>query len=115
MLKPFQIFHFWRPALIDSHRQTIAEAQLNMRVGYISGAPGVLASALAWLFAAALVFTTSSKAGTYALLVAGALIFPVSLLITKLLGASGKHDANNPLAILAIEGTAWMLARIAVA
>ena len=37
------------------------------------------------------------------------LIFPLSLLIGKLLGRSGAHDKSNPLGALALETTFWML------
>jgi len=42
-------------------------------------------------------------------------IFPLSVLLTKLLGRSGRHADGNPLGRLAAEGTIWMMAGIAVA
>lgn len=53
--------------------------------------------------------------GIAALVIGGTLIFPLSVLLCKLLGRSGKHQKNNPLAPLAIEGTFWMLLCIPVA
>jgi hypothetical protein len=94
---------------------TVAQAQADMRVGYLFGAPGVAASSLAWLAASAVALNVTPRAGVWALLIGGAFIFPVSVLFTKLLGGPGKHSHGNPLGGLAIEGTLWMMAGIAVA
>jgi hypothetical protein len=94
---------------------TVAQAQSDMRVGYLFGAPGVATSGVAWLAAAAMAMAVSPKAGMWALLIGGAFIFPVSVVLTRLLGSPGKHADRNPLGGLAVEGTVWMLAGIAVA
>ena len=94
---------------------TIAAAQADMRSGYLSGAPGIVASSAAWLTAAAVAFSASFSAAVWTLLVAGAFIHPVGVLLAKLLGAPGKHRADNPMAGLAVESTFWMLAGILVA
>ena len=93
----------------------LADAQADMRSGYLSGAPGIAASSAAWLAASAVAGAVSSSAAVWTLLVAGAFIHPAGVLLTKLLGSSGTHQAGNPLARLAMEGTLWMLAGIAVA
>ncbi|MFM7273580.1 MAG: DUF7010 family protein, partial [Gammaproteobacteria bacterium] len=79
---------------------TIAATQADMRSGYLSGAPGIAASSAAWLAAAGVAFGVSSSAAVWTLLVAGAFIHPVGVLLAKLLGASGKHQAGNPMARL---------------
>jgi hypothetical protein len=94
---------------------TVAQAQADMRVGYLSGAPGVAASATAWLVAAGVALAVSPTAAIWALLVGGTLIHPASILVTKLLGSPGTHAAANPLAGLALESTFWLLAGIAIA
>jgi hypothetical protein len=43
------------------------------------------------------------------------LIFPVSVLLCRVIGASGKHSKDNPLGPLALEGTLWMLLSIPIA
>lgn len=93
----------------------IEEAQADMRSGYLCGAPGIAASSAAWLAATAVAVTVSSGAAVWTLLLAGGLIHPVSVLVAKALGAAGTHQAGNPLARLAMEGTLWMLACIALA
>jgi len=86
-----------------------------MRENYLNGAPGALVSGIVWLIAGAAAIAVSNETGVYALLLGGALIFPLSVLLTKSLGRRGSHDADNPLGRLASEGTFWMLAGIAVA
>ena len=50
----------------------IAGAQADMRAGYISGAPGIAVSAVAWLAAASVALFRSPDAAVWTLLVAGA-------------------------------------------
>ncbi|HEY7883325.1 MAG TPA: hypothetical protein VIC08_00075 [Cellvibrionaceae bacterium] len=95
--------------------KTIADAQQDMREAYCGGAPGVVSSATAWFLAAMVALLASPFAGVLTLIFGGMLIFPVSVLLCKIMGRSGKHSKNNPLAPLAIEGTIWMLISIPVA
>lgn len=90
-------------------------AQADMRKAYLCGAPGVLVSGMVWLIAGLVALNISQLAGVYALLVGGVLIHPLSVLLTKMLGSPGVHDANNPMGRLAVEGTFWLLAGIAIA
>jgi hypothetical protein len=50
-----------------------------------------------------------------ALIFGGMLIFPVSVGLCKVIGRSGTHVKDNPLASLAMEGTFWMLLSLPVA
>ena len=94
---------------------TFAQAQFDMRQGYFCGAPGILVSGLVWLAAALVAVFVSERASVLALLAGGVVIHPVSVLVAKLLGRSGKHTPGNPLGSLAIEGTFWLLAGIVIA
>ncbi|ACV27325.1 DUF7010 family protein [Kangiella koreensis] len=94
---------------------TINDAQQNMRRSYYDGAPGVVTSGLVWLAAGLIALFSTPKAAIIALLIGGMFIFPISILLCKLFGASGKHDKNNPLGPLAMEGTYWMLVSIPIA
>lgn len=88
---------------------SIAEAQSEMRLAYYSGGTGILASALAWWAAGgAAIFGTGQNA-VWTLLIGGALIYPVSLVICKLLGASVSHPKSNPLGQLAGASTFWLI------
>lgn len=88
---------------------TVADSQTDMRNAYYSGAPGILASALAWSAAAATVALTSPQRAIWALLIGGALIHPVGVLLCRLFGASAKHSKVNPLGQLAGASTFWLI------
>ena len=88
---------------------SIAEAQTDMRQGYFSGGPGILASALAWSVAAGVAISGSVQKSVWALLFGGMLIHPASVLICKLLRARGAHTKGNPLGELAGASTFWLI------
>jgi len=83
----------------------IAAAQKDMREAYFNGSTGALVSGLVWLMAGILAFYTDQKTALIVFLVGGMMIFPVSVVLDKLLGRSGKHDPKNPLGQLALETT----------
>lgn len=84
-------------------------AQADMRLAYLSGAAGMFVSAAAWLAAATTALVASPKQAIWVLFIGGALIHPVSTLLCKALGHSGKHSPGNPLAPLAFATTLWMI------
>lgn len=86
-----------------------------MRRSYLSGAPGVLVSGLVWLLAGLIAAMHSERTAVLALLFGGAAIHPMAVVLTKLLGRSGKHSTGNGLGGLAAEGTFWLLAGCAIA
>ncbi|MCA9740936.1 MAG: hypothetical protein H6695_17455 [Deferribacteres bacterium] len=94
---------------------SIQEAQKDMNKAYFFGVPGIISSGSIWLLAGLTALLHSSKAGIATLIIGGTLIFPISVLICKIIGRSGKHKKDNPLAPLAIEGTFWMLLSIPIA
>lgn len=87
----------------------LSSAQADMRHGYYSGAPGIFASATAWLAAAVIAWQGSPKQAVWVLFGGGMLIHPVGVLLTKLLGRPGKHTPGNPMASLAFASTAWLI------
>lgn len=88
---------------------TADEAQRDMRLAYFSGAPGVLASAFAWLVAGFVALGPSPSHAVLALFAGGMLIHPVGVLLCKALGRSGQHAKSNPLGALALENTGWLI------
>lgn len=94
---------------------SIFEAQKDMRTAYCSGAPGVLVSGLTWLIAGLVSWFVTPQSGIITLVIGGMFIFPLSVLLGKAIGCSGKHDKSNPLAPLSLEGTVWMLLSIPIA
>jgi hypothetical protein len=96
--------------------RAIDQAQADMRHAYFSGAPGVMMSGLAWAAAGVTALLLRSEAiSALVLLAGGVLIHPLSLVLCRLLGRPARHEPGNPLAVLAIEGTFFMLVAIAVA
>ena len=88
---------------------TISEAQADMRSGYVNGSVGIIVSGLVWLTSALVAFQFSDKKAIWTLLIGGMFIYPLSVLLAKLLGLSDAHTKGNPLANLAMEGTIFML------
>ncbi|MFZ2236099.1 MAG: hypothetical protein WBP11_11585 [Dokdonella sp.] len=94
---------------------TIEAAQADMRRGYLWGAPGVLVSGSVWLVAGVVALMVSAQAAVLTLLAGGMIIHPLGIAVIRLLGVSGKHSAGNKLAVLAGEGTFWLVAGCAIA
>jgi hypothetical protein len=94
---------------------TLNQAQADMRDAYCGGALGVAVSGLAWFTAGLVALLGRPTLAVLVLLVGGALIHPLSVGLNKLLGRRGAHTRGNPLGTLAIEGTLWLLAGIAIA
>ena len=88
---------------------TIADAQRDMRFAYTGGAPGIFTSATVWLIAAIVATVVSPERAIWALFIGGMFIHPVSVLLTKVIGQSGKHSTSNPLGSLAMATTFWMI------
>lgn len=93
----------------QAQKMTVTESQADMRRAYFSGAPGILASALAWSAATAAAALSSPHKAIWVLLIGGALIHPVGLLVCRLLGAPAKHASENPLGQLAASSTFWLI------
>lgn len=87
----------------------LGDAQRDMRLAHFGGAPGVLASAIAWLAASAIAMFNSPASAVWALFIGGMFIFPVGVVIAKILGRPGAHSRGNPLGALAMEGTILLM------
>lgn len=94
---------------------SIVEAQHDMRFSYLSGAPGIFASALAWFAAAMVALQVSPEKAVIALFIGGMLIHPVGVLLAKALGRPGSHTKGNPLGSLAMESTVLMILCLPIA
>jgi hypothetical protein len=94
---------------------SIKQAQTEMNKNYKYGATGIVVSGLMWLMSSFVAYNYSAKQAVWALLIGGMLIHPISLILNKILGVSGTHSQNNPLARLAMEGTVFMLMCIPLA
>ena len=98
-----------------SDSMNFAEAQRDMRQGYFSGAPGMLTSAAVWCAAGVMAALQSPERAMWTLFIGAAFIHPVSVLVAKLLGRSGKHAKGSPLASLAFATTIWLVLSCVIA
>ncbi|MCM2313505.1 MAG: hypothetical protein NDI84_19105 [Steroidobacteraceae bacterium] len=89
--------------------RTLNELQLEMRAGFLDGAPGMLVSASVWLAAGITVTRWGMDAAVWTLLVGGALIHPVTIVTLKALGRSARVSKGSPLAQLAMATTIWLI------
>jgi hypothetical protein len=88
---------------------TTDAAQQDMRDAYLGGAPGMFVSGTAWSVAGLVCLWRSPQMAVWALYAGGVLIHPLSVLLTRLLGRSGRHAPGNPLGMLAFATTIWMI------
>jgi hypothetical protein len=79
----------------------IRDAQMEMRTVFLGGCAGSLASFLLWAASAALWTWVSARAGIITICAGGVLLFPLSLLILRLMGRRAALSRENPLAALA--------------
>lgn len=94
---------------------TVKLAQTEMRNNHMYGATGIVVSGLIWLTSSLVAFNYSSRQAVWTLLIGGVFIHPISTIFNKMIGISGAHSKNNPLANLAMEGTFYMLMCIPLA
>ncbi len=91
------------------------EQQSEMRLAHWDGAPGVFVSGVVWVSAAVVCHLMGINQAVWALLIGGALIHPITLMFTKLLGRSAKTDKANALNQLAMASTIWLILCCAMA
>jgi hypothetical protein len=99
----------------ENNIQVMKYAQNDMRIAYLNGSCGLLVSGLIWLTAGCVAIYFSPQRALWTLLIGGVFIHPTTILLNKILGASGTHRKDNPLAGLALEGTIWMIISMSLA
>src|SRR6185369_12872848 len=82
---------------------TIREAQEEMRRVYVDGAIGPFVSGAIWLASAALASAGSRTPAVLALVLGGVFIFPIGLLVPRVLGRPTAVRKENPLSFLAMQ------------
>ncbi len=98
-----------------SSSSSVAQAQADMSTGYGDGALGMLVSGLVWLLASIVAYQFSDKQAIWTLLIGGMFIYPLSVLVAKIMKLKGEHTKGNPLGNLAMEGTVFMLICLPIA
>ena len=90
-------------------------AQSEMARAHVGGAPGVLASGIAWLAACIAWQQAGTGSGFTALFIGGLFIVPVALLISRLVFRAPPASPTNPLQRLGLEATFFLFAGLAIA
>ena len=83
----------------------IKEAQKDMRMAYLGGGTGIFVSGLVWLIAGVFAMKVSMMTSLPIFFFGGMFIFPMSILLSKLLKRSGRHAKGSSLGTLAMEST----------
>lgn len=89
--------------------------QQEMRHAHYDGAPGILVSGLVWIAAALVCYQIGMNKAVWTLLIGGALIHPISLIVTKAAGRPAKTSKGNALNQLAMASTIWLIVCCAMA
>jgi hypothetical protein len=93
----------------------LREAQRDMRWAYVNGGVGIFVSGLVWVIAGAVTLYVDLFSGMAALFFGGMLIHPLSLLIARRVFYRGRARAPNPLEMLALQSTAFLIIGLAIA
>ena len=91
------------------------EAQRDMRKAYVNGGIGVLVSGIVWVIAGLVTLNISLPYGMAALFFGGMAIHPLSLLLEKLFFKREKAVASNPLEMLALQSTPFLIVGLVIA
>jgi hypothetical protein len=93
----------------------LREAQRDMRRAYVNGGVGIFVSGLVWVIAGAVTFYVDLFSGMATLFFGGMLIHPLSLFLARRVFYRGKARAPNPLEMLALQSTAFLIIGVAIA
>jgi len=80
-----------------AHESELTQAQRELRYAYRSASVGQMYAGLVWLAAAVAWLTNGSTSGIVVLVIGGFLIYPVTTLVSRLLGNPGSVAPSNPL------------------
>ncbi len=93
----------------------LGEAQRDMRRAYVNGGVGIFVSGLIWAIAGLVTLNASLVAGMATLFFGGMAIHPLSLLLARFVYRRGKVRAPNPMEMLALQSTAFLIIGLVVA
>jgi hypothetical protein len=93
----------------------LREAQRDMRRAYVNGGVGIFVSGLVGVIAGAVTLYVDLFSGMATLFFGGMLIHPLSLLLARRVYHRAKGRAPNPLEMLALQSTAFLIIGLAIA
>lgn len=88
----------------------LREAQEDLRGAYVDGGPGTMISGLVWIAAALAQARAGVGTGFAVLFFGGMSIFPLSLLVNRVLLRRASESPENPFGRLVLESTVAMIA-----
>ncbi|HKY46975.1 MAG TPA: hypothetical protein VJQ79_03225 [Acidimicrobiia bacterium] len=80
-----------------AHESEVTRAQKELRYAYRAASVGQMYAGVVWLTAAVAWLTNGSTSGIIVLVIGGSLIYPVTTLVSRLLGNPGTVASTNPL------------------
>lgn len=93
----------------------LGEAQRDMRRAYVNGGVGIFVSGLVWAAAGLVTLYADPLSAMATLFFGGMLIHPLSLLLARRVYHRGKVRAPNPMEMLALQSTAFLIIGLVVA
>jgi hypothetical protein len=81
----------------------VSAAQRDVRTMYLGGFPGQLVSGILWLSSAALATWGSRALGVWALVLGGAMTFPLAQLVLRAMGRPASLPKGHPMIGLAMQ------------
>lgn len=90
-------------------KMTTSEAQREIRQAYVNGGPGAFVSSMIWLIAAMVERSSGVATAFTTLFFGGFLIFPLSLLLSRVVFRRPGESPDNPLRLIALESTIAMI------
>ncbi len=88
----------------------ISEAQADLRRAYLDAGPGTIISGLVWAAAAVAEARSGIRTGFVVLFFGGMLIYPLSLMVNRVLLRRAAESPDNPFGRTVLESTIAMLA-----
>ena len=93
----------------------LGEAQRDMRRAYVNGGVGIFASGLVWTLSGLVTMNISLIAGMATLFFGGMAIHPISVLLARSVYRRGKTRSPNPMEMLALQSTAFLIIGLVIA
>ena len=93
----------------------LGEAQRDMRRAYVNGGVGIFVSGLVWVAAGLVTLNVDLFSAMATLFFGGMAIHPLSLLLARRVFKRGKVRAPNPMEMLALQSTAFLIIGLFVA
>jgi hypothetical protein len=93
----------------------LRDAQRDMRRAYVNGGVGIFVSGLLWVIAGTVTFYVNLFSGMATLFFGGMLIHPLSLFLALRVYHRAKGRTPNPLEMLALQSTAFLIIGLVIA